>query len=134
LPGTPDLVFPKWKAVVLVHGCFWHRHSGCRACSTPSTNVEFWQRKFERNVDRDAKAEASLLRAGWRVLVIWECQTRDTGQIRALLAGHLTDLAAGSAEATVATTRKPALQCEPLCGSYRKVYSRRKRGRGVQLA
>lgn len=74
LPGKPDLVFPKYSVAVFVHGCFWHRHSGCRYASIPSNNKEFWQAKFESNVQRD-KINARKLRAlGWRVLVVWECR------------------------------------------------------------
>ena len=73
LPGKPDLVFPKYGVAVFVHGCFWHRHSGCRYATIPSSNKEFWQAKFDGNVQRD-KINARRLRAlGWRVLVAWEC-------------------------------------------------------------
>ena len=89
LPGTPDLVFPKHRAAVLVHGCFWHRHEGCPACTTPSSNAEFWQSKFLRNVARDQHVRQELQAAGWRILVVWECQTRDLQALRALLSDHL---------------------------------------------
>ena len=72
LPGKPDLVFRKHRAVIQVHGCFWHRH-GCAKTSTPSTNVEFWEKKFRRNVERDAEVETSLEELGWRFGLIWEC-------------------------------------------------------------
>lgn len=74
LPGKPDLTFPKHKAVVFVHGCFWHRHEGCRFSTTPKSNPDFWQKKFSANVERDARATAQLEEIGWRVLVVWECQ------------------------------------------------------------
>lgn len=73
LPGSPDLVFPKYKAALFVHGCFWHRHGGCRNAATPKTNVGFWTLKFEGNVHRDARNVAALHDAGWRVAVVWEC-------------------------------------------------------------
>jgi len=73
LPGRPDLAFPRYRAVLFVHGCFWHRHEGCRFATTPSSNVEFWGEKFGANVKRDRKAAESLLAAGWRVGVVWEC-------------------------------------------------------------
>jgi len=73
LPGTPDLVLPRFRTVILVHGCFWHRHVNCRLATTPGTNVEFWQRKFASNVKRDCLAVEKLLAAGWKVIVIWEC-------------------------------------------------------------
>jgi DNA mismatch endonuclease (patch repair protein) len=75
LPGTPDLVFPRLRAVILVHGCFWHRHPGCRAASTPKTRTDFWEAKFKRNVERDHRDVEALERLGWRVLIIWECDT-----------------------------------------------------------
>lgn len=78
LPGKPDLVFPKYRAVVFVHGCFWHRHPGCRKASTPKSNTEFWQEKFERNVERDKRNSVELEKAGWRVVVIWECETKSS--------------------------------------------------------
>jgi DNA mismatch endonuclease (patch repair protein) len=73
LPGRPDLVFAKYGAVIFVHGCFWHRHSGCRFATTPSTNIEFWKNKFEGNIKRDAATIVKLKVAGWRVAVVWEC-------------------------------------------------------------
>ena len=73
LPGSPDLVFPKYRAVVFVHGCFWHRHEGCRYTTLPKSNGDFWLQKFDGNVMRDAR-NAELLRGlGWRVAVVWEC-------------------------------------------------------------
>lgn len=77
LPGRPDLVFPKFKAVVFVHGCFWHRHSGCKYATTPSSRVHFWTNKLSANVARDSYQIAALGRLGWHVLVIWECELRE---------------------------------------------------------
>lgn len=76
LPGKPDLVLPKWNAVIFVHGCFWHRHEGCSLTATPGTRTEFWKRKFEDNVERDARNRDQLLSAGWRVATVWECGLR----------------------------------------------------------
>ncbi len=76
LPGRPDLVFARWRTVVFVHGCFWHRHPGCRKTGMPKSNVDFWTRKFEDNVRRDASNQAALEHLGWRVVVLWECQVR----------------------------------------------------------
>lgn len=76
MPGRPDLVFPKHRAVVLVHGCFWHRHVACRLATTPTTNVPFWSAKFEGNVARDACNLKKLHDTGWRTAVIWECEVR----------------------------------------------------------
>jgi len=78
LPGAPDIVLPGRKVAMFVHGCFWHMHSGCRNAKLPSTRPEFWHAKLQGNVARDSQAIASLLAAGWRVLTVWECATRDT--------------------------------------------------------
>jgi DNA mismatch endonuclease, patch repair protein len=77
LPGKPDIVLPKWKHVILVHGCFWHRHKGCKFAYTPKSRIEFWNQKFEQNMARDAIAVQKLKSLGWRVTTIWECQTKD---------------------------------------------------------
>ena len=79
--GRPDLVLPKYRAVVFVHGCFWHRHEGCRYTTTPSTRQEFWQAKFTANVARDAAVRGKLLKDGWRVATVWECALRKPDQI-----------------------------------------------------
>lgn len=77
LPGSPDIVLPKFNTVVFVHGCFWHRHPGCRYATTPKTRQDFWLPKFAANVERDSRKEAQLQELGWRVLTVWECETRD---------------------------------------------------------
>lgn len=87
LPGRPDLVFAKWKTVVMVHGCFWHRHD-CGLAATPKTRVDFWQAKFAANQERDRKVRAELQDRGWRVLEIWECETRDADLVRKRLQAH----------------------------------------------
>lgn len=74
LPGRPDLVFPKYHAVVFVHGCYWHRHPGCKDASTPKSNVDFWAGKFAENTKRDRRTQQELVELGWRVLVVWECE------------------------------------------------------------
>lgn len=89
LPGCPDIVFPRYRAVIQVHGCFWHRHPHCRYAYTPKTRVRFWQDKFESNVVRDRRNETALKELGWRVLVIWECETRDLGALEARLKEYL---------------------------------------------
>ncbi|MGU7783306.1 very short patch repair endonuclease [Burkholderia sp. PU8-34] len=81
LPGTPDLVLPKHRAVVMVHGCFWHVHEGCRFATIPASNSEFWREKLARNRERDRRQLEALQSLGWRVLVVWECSTR-TGELR----------------------------------------------------
>ena len=77
LPGTPDLVFPRLKKVVQVHGCFWHQHPGCRLARQPKSRLDYWLPKFERNRSRDFETIAALRALGWSVLVIWECQVPD---------------------------------------------------------
>ncbi|MCY4222392.1 MAG: very short patch repair endonuclease [Thiotrichales bacterium] len=79
LPGTPDLVFPRFRAVCFVHGCFWHRHAGCPYTTSPATRPEFWQAKFAANVERDRRNQHELLEVGWRVAVVWECALRKPG-------------------------------------------------------
>lgn len=76
LPGRPDIVLSRWNAVVFVHGCFWHRHPGCRFATTPATRIEFWLDKFEKNVARDQRNVVALQTLGWRVLVVWECDIK----------------------------------------------------------
>ena len=82
LPGTPDLVLPKYRAVIFVHGCFWHQHSCPRGQRQPASNQQYWGPKLAGNVARDASAASALERMGWRVLTIWECQVgaSDLGQ------------------------------------------------------
>ena len=85
LPGTPDLVFPKHRVVVFVHGCFWHRHPRCKKATTPRSRVPFWQGKFNRNVARDQQAARDLEALGWAVAVIWECETKDEDTVLTFL-------------------------------------------------
>ncbi|AJK45842.1 XorII very-short-patch-repair endonuclease [Burkholderia plantarii] len=74
LPGKPDLVFRRYKTVVFVHGCFWHRHAGCSIATTPKSNTAFWLEKFEKTMARDKRVTTQLEEQGWRVLVVWECE------------------------------------------------------------
>jgi DNA mismatch endonuclease, patch repair protein len=76
LPGKPDIVLKKWGAVVLIHGCFWHRHIGCRLFRFPATRTDFWEPKLQRNALRDADQITKLVGLGWRVLIVWECAIR----------------------------------------------------------
>jgi DNA mismatch endonuclease Vsr len=76
LPGRPDVVLPRYRTAIFVHGCFWHRHPGCRNATSPTTRREFWQEKFEGNVSRDARNRAALEAAGWTVLTVWECELK----------------------------------------------------------
>lgn len=85
LPGNPDIVLPKYKTVIFVHGCFWHRHKGCPRTTTPSTNQEYWIKKFNDNTVRDIKNEMALKSLGWRVVVVWECELNEDVKLQALL-------------------------------------------------
>jgi DNA mismatch endonuclease, patch repair protein len=78
LPGTPDIVFPRSRVVIFVHGCFWHRHKGCGRATIPATKRRFWLEKFSGNVERDRRAQRALATLGWRVVVVWECQVLTT--------------------------------------------------------
>ena len=74
LPGKPDMIFPKFRICIFVHGCFWHRHEGCPRCTMPKTNTLFWQEKFHRNKNRDIENVIRLFDLGWRVEIVWECE------------------------------------------------------------
>lgn len=76
LPGSPDIVLRRYRTVIFVHGCFWHRHPGCRYATTPGTNESFWKEKFARNVERDGRNVRDLLTLGWNVIIVWECCLR----------------------------------------------------------
>lgn len=89
LPGSPDIVLPKYRLVIFVHGCFWHRHAGCRYASTPSTRTEYWLPKFKKNIERDMRLEQELVDLGWRVSIIWECETKNLESLRAHIAAML---------------------------------------------
>lgn len=84
LPGSPDLIFPKYRLAVFVHGCFWHRHD-CKNSVVPKSRSEFWIEKFKRNCERDRLAERELIALGWQVSTIWECETRSEEKIAAIL-------------------------------------------------
>lgn len=84
LPGKPDLVFPGRRKAVFVHGCFWHGHDCRRGARQPKTNAEYWRAKIARNIDRDARTRAALGAAGWRSLVVWECELKDEALLQRL--------------------------------------------------
>tara|TARA_B100000575_G_scaffold77134_1_gene60314 strand:- start:36 stop:455 length:420 start_codon:yes stop_codon:yes gene_type:complete len=77
LPGSPDIVLPKYKTVIFVHGCFWHRHQNCKYASTPKTRQEFWGVKFRENINRDKLNQENLSSKGWKIIVVWECEIND---------------------------------------------------------
>lgn len=91
LPGSPDLVFPSRRKVIFVHGCFWHRHRDCRRASLPASNQDYWTKKFERNVERDAAAIEALPHLGWETLILWQCElkTEDRPRLTAKIVGFL---------------------------------------------
>ncbi|WP_127651336.1 very short patch repair endonuclease [Pseudomonas koreensis] len=77
LPGSPDLVFPKHRLCIFVHGCFWHRHPGCKYAYTPKSRPDFWLPKLAKNVERDLQVQERLKALGWKVVIVWECHTKD---------------------------------------------------------
>jgi len=85
LPGSPDLAFPGRRTVIFVHGCYWHRHPGCKFAYTPKSNVKFWRNKFQNNVVRDRRVRQELEDRGWKVIIIWECETKDQEMIAEIL-------------------------------------------------
>lgn len=90
LPGKPDIVLPKHRTAVFVHGCFWHQHPGCRKATIPQNNRDYWERKLRRNVERDRSAQKELAESGWQVLTLWECKIpREETALRESLAAAL---------------------------------------------
>lgn len=90
LPGRPDVAFSGRRKVIFVHGCFWHRHPGCRKATSPKTRADFWAEKFDRNVERDRRAIEQLAEMGWRSLVVWECETK-ASEVLAIRLKHFLD-------------------------------------------
>ncbi len=90
LPGTPDICFSSRKKVIFVHGCFWHRHEGCRRTTTPKTRTDFWEEKFRQNVARDRRKIDDLQKLGWNALVVWECETEDESELESRLIDFLS--------------------------------------------
>lgn len=88
LPGSPDIVLPKYKVAIFVHGCFWHRHKGCKYATMPKTREEFWKKKFDANIVRDKQNIEKLIGMGWRVAIVWECviKTKDIVQFNEMVA------------------------------------------------
>lgn len=91
LPGKPDIVLPKLKKIILVHGCFWHGHSQCNRAKRPTTNTEFWNQKLEKNVSRDLSTTKALKALGWEILIVWECKTRDLENLKVELKSFLNE-------------------------------------------
>lgn len=89
LPGKPDIVLPRHRKVIFIHGCFWHGHTNCRRALRPQTNAEFWNKKLDSNIKRDEETQAKLKSLGWDVLVIWQCEMRDLENLRRNIKGFL---------------------------------------------
>jgi len=85
LPGKPDIVLPKYNTVIFVHGCFWHRHKGCKYAYTPKSRVKFWKDKFAETVNRDKQHLKQLKENGWEVFIVWECETKDMDKLKKIL-------------------------------------------------
>ena len=83
LPGKPDIVLPKFKKVIFVHGCFWHRHPTCKLAYTPKTRIEFWNNKFNRNIQNDIKVTKKYSQSEWNQIIIWECETKEFKKLEA---------------------------------------------------
>ncbi len=89
LPGTPDIVFPRLGKVILVHGCFWHQHRGCKYAYKPKSNALFWEKKFTGNRERDNRDTRALRKLGWSVFTVWECETKNVGKLLSRLDAFL---------------------------------------------
>lgn len=89
LPGTPDIILPKYKTLIFVHGCFWHRHEGCRFATTPATNTEMWLKKFEENCKRDERNLSRARQQGWDVIIVWECELNNIDELAERLKKNL---------------------------------------------
>jgi DNA mismatch endonuclease (patch repair protein) len=104
LPGSPDMVLPKYRTVFFVHGCFWHGHLRCRRSKLPNTNISFWEEKIRKNKIRDRKTTAALRRYGWRVVTLWECQLHSNEAATARVARELPKLNAHAETAQTKTS------------------------------
>lgn len=89
LPGNPDIVLPKYKTVIFVHGCFWHRHEGCKYAYNPKSNTASWKKKFKSNIQRDKVVLSQLETAGWNVIVVWECEIKDSVKLKRRLGAQI---------------------------------------------
>ena len=92
LPGRPDIVLTRYKIAIFVHGCFWHRHERCANAVMPKTRPEFWAAKLNGNVERDARNAHELKKRGWKVFIIWECESEDESRLATKLAARLVPL------------------------------------------
>lgn len=107
LPGQPDIVLPRYHAVILVHGCFWHQHPGCLKATVPATNREQWLSKLARNVERDKENLNALREAGWRVVTLWECNLKGPQELASSLSAVLSDIEARARKRNTRLTYSP---------------------------
>ena len=84
LPGSPDIVLPKYKTVIFVHGCFWHRHENCKYATSPKTREEFWENKFNANIKRDLEIQEKIKDIGWKSVIIWECEIKNESKLKSI--------------------------------------------------
>ncbi|SRR5579871_4387936 len=110
LPGTPDVVLPRHRAAIFVHGCFWHRHPNCAKATTPKQRAEFWHAKFGSNIARDARNVDLLEKAGWRVLTVWECEAADTGRLERIFRKYFKIYDGRDFRTAVKNTRRKSLR------------------------
>lgn len=89
LPGKPDIVLPKYKTVIFVHGCFWHQHPRCKRATMPKSNQDYWIPKIQRNIERDKENQRFLKEAGWKVVVIWECEVKNIDKLLRIISSNL---------------------------------------------
>ncbi len=96
LPGEPDIVLPKYKTIIFVHGCYWHRHQGCKKAYMPKSNVPFYEEKFRQNVERHVEVSKQLEVLGWNVSIVWECETKNVEGLKDLLYDYLLGRGSGA--------------------------------------
>src|SRR5260221_13598884 len=95
LPGNPDIVLPKYRTAIFVHGCFWHRHPKCKFSYMPKSRIDFWRRKFSKNIERDRKAQRLLRDSGWHIVIVWECEKSDPARLHKRLRQEIGSSEAG---------------------------------------
>lgn len=96
LPGKPDIVLPKYSAIIFVHGCFWHRHEDCKYAYTPKSRIDFWEAKFKANIKRDIEVRKRLKELNWKILVIWECELSDIDNVKKKIGSFLNSIESGT--------------------------------------
>ncbi len=112
LPGKPDLVLAKYKTVIFVNGCFWHRHKNCKIASMPKSNVEFWKEKFRKNIARDRKEKKELKAMGWKVITVWECELKAPDKVARRIRRQLTAYEDSTADSLKAAETSTKCDCQ----------------------